>query len=110
MAQLVILMILLFFSTGGCQARWAEKFDDNYWEIADDIGYGSWDAVNSEWDSELVPTVQYITLKDIGTWATNFRPSKIRVTFTGVAGIAIVLMDEDENIIATKGTFGSYIY
>jgi hypothetical protein len=53
---------------------WVQKFDNTYWTAM----IGSWDAVNSEWDS----SGDSLVLEVVGTWANNYNPSKVRITFT----------------------------
>ena len=78
-------------------SKWVEHFDDTYWSTS---GYqNEWDG--TKWQL-YVPAngAQQRSLTPIGTWAQNYRPSHIRVTYTGVALDGFMVWDTEQNVIA----------
>ena len=67
---------------------WVAHFDNSDWEIS---SLGTWDT--DHWDSELFGSDYWVLLGDIGTWASAYRPTKIRVTFTGQTTLVLTLAD-----------------
>ena len=63
-------------ATGG----WTAYFDNTKWAIIDE---GAWN-VGGWWDSELKFSLEQISLEPIGLWYIDYRPTKMRVTFTGM--------------------------
>jgi len=110
--KICLILTLLFILLSACDSScfWEEYFANSYWEINTDFNLGTWDAVNSEWDSETDSGVEVLELKDIGTWTNKYKPDKIRITFTGATEVTFFLIDSDGNIIANKGALGHYIY
>lgn len=53
---------------------------------------------------------EFLQLSELGTWVENYRPSKIRVTFTGATNVSLVIADINGDIIAEVGNIGNYIY
>ena len=71
--------------------QWVSYFDDSYWGA----DWGSWDDSNQEWDAEN-PFASYfiISISRIGTWASGFRPTHVRVTYTSGQTIGCMLLDD----------------
>ena len=79
---------------------WVAHFDNSDWNPI----YGTWDG--SEWDSEL-DEFELIILQELGSWASEYRPTKIRITFTDVASVALEIVDTDGNTIGSDATYSS---
>lgn len=69
------------------EGTWQSFFDNTRW--ADD-GFGSWNG--SEWISSGEPPA--IDLIDIGVWYIGFRPTSLRVTYTGPVSINLELYND----------------
>ena len=93
-------MSAILFNVGSSQptGSWQQKFNDTFW-YAD---FGSWDSGNQEWDSEFSggDTAAQIMGDGMGGWEVGYRPTKIRVTFTGSAGTYdLYIIDDDDNYL-----------
>jgi phage gp46-like protein len=67
---------------------WLDVTDDSYWSIheIDMIPIGTWDGI--KWSSvsqEPLSSNQAICLDELGVWVEGYRPTKMRITFDGVA-------------------------
>jgi hypothetical protein len=91
-----------FFRTPPIPPSWFAHFDNSDWEIDTQ---GSWDAGNSEWDSQYWPPgIEILSITEIGSWASGYKPTKIRITFTGATDTAFSLKDISSNVICSKGS------
>jgi hypothetical protein len=79
---------------------WVSYFDDNYWEINDN---GTWQAGDNEWASSGGGE---LALLSIGTWVEGYRPTQIRITFTGVPNVSFTLGD-GTHTISSAGSYSS---
>lgn len=67
-------------TTSGIVGGWVEHFDNNDWSVLD--GIGSWSS--NTWIPSVFGGNTYIlNIGVIGSWATSYRPTKMRITFTG---------------------------
>ncbi|MCK4252576.1 hypothetical protein KAX97_14100 [candidate division WOR-3 bacterium] len=88
---------------------WVARFDNTKWTADSNI---SWDG--TQWDGSGADPA----IKDTGTWVVGYRPTKVRITFSGDATLHIYVIDSNEAIIANHSgvssgdelaiTFGSY--
>ena len=73
--------------------QWGIYFDNTFWALWDafpDFIYGSWDG--SKWVAEATGRDYQVKLRINGlppNWATLFRPSQIKLTFTGASTVTI---------------------
>lgn len=72
------------------RAGWHSIFDNTCWEITG-VNFGSWET--DKWEADKVPgyTEWRLRLYDIGSWSTELRPTKLRVTFTGMSKLDVYL-------------------
>ena len=84
-------------SEGG--GSWVAHFDNTEWET---VFPGVW--TGSAWSDS---GVLFIPLTELGTWVEVYRPTKIRVTFTGGGTRDILLKDTENNFIAHETTASS---
>jgi hypothetical protein len=71
---------------------WDAYFDDSFW----DPRYGSWDAINQEWDSGDYNTL-WCSVK--GIWNLGIRPTKCRVTASSASLGYGTFYDTADNIL-----------
>jgi hypothetical protein len=91
-------------TTTTTQSPWTSYFDDSCWTPS---GHGSWDDPNQEWDPTFASDRYLINLNDIGAWALGYRPTAVRITFTGGAqGARIILTDSAGHILVDSGYYG----
>ena len=84
-------------------AEWESKFDNNYWEG----WYG--DAGDTEWTGSAWKSASWyyeIHLKVIGTWAANYRPTKVKLTLSkDISGPdQVFVRDNASNIIGSSSS------
>ncbi len=62
--------------------NWVSHYDNTDFEVAT---YGAWDAGNSEWDGTLwsAQNRYSVQITSIGTWTDLYRPTHVRITYTG---------------------------
>ena len=94
--------------------HWFEHFDNSDWTAA----LGTWDT--DHWDSADVTVWHILQVVVSGTWRDSYRPTKMRITYTGEPIVSITLTDSDSQPIGEYGgagyisgteidlTFGSY--
>jgi len=90
--------------------QWVQIFDNTDWVVGDTGfhlgGAGSWDAGNQEWDSDDgggAFGVSAVELLPLGGWEVGYRPSKIRITFTGIANLDLYFRDTAFQYLVTEG-------
>jgi len=71
---------------------WMAYFDDNYWESGT---YGVWDALENRWEAEPYQNFYGIALLALPTWVEDYRPEKVKITFTGVATLQCIMYDTE---------------
>lgn len=71
---------------------WSAYFDNTVWSA----NQGSWSG--SDWDS----SGNSVILDELGTWVEGFRPTNIRITFTGSGGLLSAVQGTDTG-------FGAYV-
>ncbi len=82
----------LRWGSGGPTEVWTSHFDNTEWdEVAP--GAGFWNG--TQWEAEDQGAFWGIIISDIGAWASGYRPSKMRVTFTGVGSIGSFAVQDD---------------
>ena len=73
-------------------ALWGSYFDNTKWQPNTAVEWpnptGSWDG--EKWVAEESGGWYYVAIVPSGTWATDFRPTTIRTTISGNAGVAEV--------------------
>ena len=78
----------------GISNQWVSKFDNTHWapeenEDGSTTGSGYWDSTSQEWVADIWVSDstgdQYygLYLTAIGTWYNTYRPTMIRITYTG---------------------------
>jgi hypothetical protein len=82
---------------------WESKFDNNYWEG----WYG--DAGDTKWLGAAWESAEWyyeIHLKAIGSWATGYRPTKIKMTLSkDISGpSSVIVRDASLNVIGNSGS------
>lgn len=89
---------------------WVVHHDNSDWTATG--GYGSWDSGNSEWDSVNFNSIfEVVLIIELGTWVDSYRPTKVRVTFTGATNACLGLQDKNGDPIAEEGELAvSYTY
>jgi hypothetical protein len=80
---------------------WDSRQDVSNWTVTQ----GSWLPGSSEYVSDS--TTGSIYLEELGTWVTNYRPSKIRITHNYVGGLEMILTDKNTDIIAQDVSLNS---
>ena len=84
-----------FCTKDGCKR--VERFDNTYWSTSG--SQNQW--TGTRWQLYVVQNgSQQRSISPIGTWAQNYRPSRIRVTYTGVALDGLMLWDTEQTVIA----------
>ncbi len=71
---------------------WVSHFDDTEWEPTG-VGFGFWNG--TQWESEFNDPNWSLVIEDIATWASGYRPTKMRLTWTGPATIDSFVMQDD---------------
>ena len=75
-----------------------QAFEDKTAEANWTAILGTWDGINSEWDSQLT-TANWIQIAASGVWYLNYRPTKARITFTGPEQIAFGVNDQSDVVL-----------
>lgn len=79
---------------------WVDRTSDAYWIAA----YGaSWNP-GGWWD---VPGTAVVILQDVGFWAVGFRPTMIRMTYSGGNTVTFFGRDATPSTIWTQGSYAS---
>lgn len=89
---------------GDKPANWVEHWDDSDM----DSYYGSWDG--NKWPStedKSYPDEEIVELDVIGSWADTYRPTKIRVTFTGVSTLDMLAPSTNPSERIVDGNYSS---
>lgn len=60
--------------------RWLSIFNDTAWTADWASGLGYWKGDTNRWYSELDPSWYSLWLKDIGSWVTSYRPTKMKLS------------------------------
>uniref|UniRef100_A0A6H1ZQS5 Uncharacterized protein n=1 Tax=viral metagenome TaxID=1070528 RepID=A0A6H1ZQS5_9ZZZZ len=76
-------------------AGWTAYLDDTYWETEDQA---SWDTDHWDFLGDFA-----VSIREIGTWAAGFRPTKWRVTHNYGAGLHLALANAGEPGWAWEG-------
>ena len=88
-----------------------DRTDDTYWEPTNpEFDQGYWDSTSNEWVSQSIfPTFfpHEVNIQDIGSWVNGYRPTFIKIYYTGglPATIQFRLVDSNSQLIAIS-TFG----
>ena len=80
---------------------WVEHHNDDNW---DGDAHTTWDAGESRWD---IDGDGVGTLVVDGEWFTDYRPTKMRVTFSGPGSQEVYLYDSEDNLIASDESYSS---
>jgi len=86
-------------------AGWESKFDTNYWEG----WYGDGEPHDTYWNGSAWQGGDYyyeIHLKAIGSWATDYRPTKVKMSISAdISGPSTVIVrDSSLNEIGNSGS------
>lgn len=85
----------LQWDTEEVQVQWVSHFDNTEW--VPQAPFGTW--TGSAWDAGF-SVIWGVVLIDTGTWADSYRPSKIRVTFSGAdTALTVVFYDATQAVI-----------
>lgn len=88
------------------KGRWVAHSDDNNWETDDTYPHETiWVDPPGAW----VPLANMSQMLAIGTWPTNYRPTKMRLQFTGPGATCYVRLSNisGDFIIGTNSTYTS---
>lgn len=80
---------------------WVTKFDDTFWVEFD--GISSWSG--SAWVAPMVDG-DYSQLKDIGSWASGYRPTSVRLTLSvsSAVNVQVLVRDSTNTDLVTPTT------
>ena len=79
------------------EGDWVSYFDNTYWQIDSAFPVGNWDG--SKWNSEDDGGVQACLLEAIGTWKNGYKPTRVRITLTGVSNVNMYFVNLNEETI-----------
>lgn len=99
----LMISVLLCLSIPACKVTaWEDKTDNAFWED----GIGS--CENAPWTPLYDADIgYYVELNVIGSWVAGYRPSKIRVTYTGGTTVEMGLKGADPSYIAQSLSYTS---
>lgn len=84
---------------------WTSIFDNTDWEPGPVTPGGSWNV--DHWDARYEPLSDYfVNLEPLSGWETDYRPTKIRVTYTGGQTQRLILRDNNNNYLINTGFNG----
>lgn len=71
----------------------------------------NWSATTGMWSAGTWESLDgYLELIELGTWVEGYRPTKIRITYTGDPNTALYLRDSNNAIIAQEGNTFTFTY
>lgn len=84
--------------------EWDDRTSNEYWELNPAHPYGTW--TGSGWLSDITGSgVYYVALVPTGSWATGYRPTKVRITFSDTSDISFVMRDTNDNTLCDERSY-----
>jgi len=80
---------------------WVSYFDNTCWDPRF-VGYGTWDG--SKWISGFAGGHYGFNQDAQGAWYVGYRPTKMKITFSGVPAVSLCVFDANNDIMALYDT------